>query len=352
MIKFIAQQLKFQILEIITIKDIAKALNLSASTVSRALRDSYEISEPTKKIVIEYAKKNNYRPNPIALSLKENKSKSIGILVPEIDNPFFSQAINGIESVAYSRGYHVLIFQSNESVEREIINIHHMFSRRVDGVLMSLSAETSDVSHLEELNKIGTPIVFFDRVSDQINTHKVVTDNFSGAFEATELLIKNGKKRIAFIGVANYLSISKERLAGYTAALEKHKIPFDESLVKLCGYEPENIERAILEVMDLENKPDAIFSVSDRLALTCLSVFKKHNLKISKDFAYICFSNLKVADYFSPSITTISQPAFEMGQKATELLLEIIESKHRERIQYQTFTIKTSLNIRESTNLF
>ncbi len=336
-------------MEIITIKDIAKALNLSASTVSRALRDSHEISEPTKKIVKEYAKKNNYRPNPVALSLKENKSKSLGILVPEIDNPFFSQAINGIESVAYSRGYHVLIFQSYESVEREIINVNHMFSRRVDGIIMSLSAGTSDVTHLEELTKIGTPIVFFDRITDQIKTHKVVTDNYTGAFEATELLIKNGKKRIAYIGVANYLSISKERLAGYAAALEKYKVPFDASIVKLCDYEPENIENAILGLMNLENKPDAIFSVSDRLALTCLSVFKKHNLKISRDFAYICFSNLKVADYFSPSITTISQPAFEMGQKATELLLEIVESKHRERIVFQTVTIKTSLNIRESS---
>ena len=133
-------------MEIVTIKDIAKALNLSASTVSRALRNSYEISEPTKKIVLEYAKKYNYRPNPIALSLKENKSKSIGVLVPEIDNPFFSQAINGIESVAYARGYHVLIFQSNETLEREIMSVNHMISRRVDGILMSLSAETSDVS--------------------------------------------------------------------------------------------------------------------------------------------------------------------------------------------------------------
>lgn len=335
-------------MELITIKDIAKALNLSASTVSRAMRDSYEISEPTKKRVLEYAKKNNYRPNPIALSLKENKSNSIGILVPEIDNPFFSQAINGIESVAYARGYHVLIFQSNESVEREIININHMYSRRVDGVVMSLSAETSNVNHLNELNNSNTPIVFFDRVPDEIITHKVVSDNYQGAFEATELLIKNGKKRISYIGVNTYLSISKERLAGYTAALIAYGIPYDENIVKLCGYEPENIEKAITELMNMDQKPDAIFSVSDRLALTCLSVFKKNNYKISEDFAYICFSNLKVADYFSPSISTVSQPAFEMGRKATELLFQIIESKHRDRIVYETVRIPTTLNIRES----
>ncbi len=335
-------------MELITIKDIAKALNLSASTVSRAMRDSYEISEPTKKRVLEYAKQNNYRPNPIALSLKENKSNSIGILVPEIDNPFFSQAINGIESVAYARGYHVLIFQSNESVEREIININHMYSRRVDGVIMSLSAETSDVSHLKELNNSGTPIVFFDRVSDEIVSHKVVSDNYKGAYDATELLIKNGKKRISYIGVNTYLSISKERLAGYTAALAENGIPYDENIVKLCGYEPENIEKAITELMNMDQKPDAIFSVSDRLALTCLSVFKKNNYKIGEDFAYICFSNLKVADYFSPSISTVSQPAFEMGRKATEMLLQIIESKHKDRIVFETVRIPTTLNIRES----
>jgi LacI family transcriptional regulator len=340
-------------LEIVTIKDIAKALNLSASTVSRALRDSYEISEPTKKRVLEYAQKNNYRPNPIALSLKENKSRSIGILVPEIDNPFFSQAINGIESVAYAKGYHAIIFQSNESLDREIININHMISRRVDGILLSLSAETTDdVAHLHEIKEMGVPLVFFDRVADAINTHKVVADNYLGAFEAIDLLIKKGKRRIAYIGVSSYLSISKERLLGYKAALQKHNIPFDEALVKESGYAPENIETAIKDLFSMEVPPDSIFSVSDRLVLTCLSVFKKLNIKIGIDFAYICFSNLKVVEYFSPSITTVAQPAFEIGQKAAELLFEILDTKPRDKesIKFQTVKIKTTLNIRESSN--
>jgi LacI family transcriptional regulator len=337
-------------LEIVTIKDIAKALNLSASTVSRALRNSYEISEPTKKIVLEYAKKYNYRPNPIALSLKENKSKSIGVLVPEIDNPFFSQAINGIESVAYARGYHVLIFQSNETLEREIMSVNHMISRRVDGILMSLSAETSDVKHLIELDGGRTPIVFFDRISDEINTHKVVANNFQGAFDATDLLIKNGKKRIAYIGASPFLSISKDRLAGYKAALAKNNIEYDENYVKQSSYAIENVEAGMEALLAMQNPPDAMFSVSDRLALTCLSVFKKKKIKIPEDFAYVAFSNLRVADLFSPSITTVSQPAFEMGQKATELLLQILEAKSRDKIEYQTFKIDTHLNIRESSN--
>ncbi|MES2796242.1 MAG: LacI family DNA-binding transcriptional regulator [Bacteroidota bacterium] len=337
-------------MEIVTIKDIAKALNLSASTVSRALRNSYEISEPTKKIVLEYAKKYNYRPNPIALSLKENKSRSIGVLVPEIDNPFFSQAINGIESVAYAKGYHVLIFQSNESLEREVININHMISRRVDGVILSLSAETFDVPHLHELTEMGTPMVMFDRVSSEINTHKVVADNFSGAFEAVELLIKKGKKRIAFIGVSQNISISKERLIGYKAALEKHGVEFDPTIVKESGYSPENIEADIKALFSMEYPPDAILSVSDRLALTCLSVFKKQKYNIPKDFSYICFSNLKVADLFSPSITTVTQPAFEMGQKSAELLFQILNAKPKEKIEFQTLKISTTLNVRESSN--
>jgi LacI family transcriptional regulator len=337
-------------LEIVTIKDIAKALNLSASTVSRALRNSYEISEPTKKIVLEYAKKYNYRPNPIALSLKENKSKSIGVLVPEIDNPFFSQAINGIESVAYARGYHVLIFQSNETLEREIMSVNHMISRRVDGILMSLSAETSDVKHLIELDGGRTPIVFFDRISDEIHTHKVVANNFQGAFDATDLLVKNGKRRIAYIGASPFLSISKDRLAGYKAALAKNNIEYDNNYVKQSSYAIENVEAGIEALLAMTNPPDAMLSVSDRLALTCLSVFKKKQIKIPADFAYVAFSNLKVADLFSPSITTVSQPAFEMGQKATELLLQILEAKSRDKIDYQTFKIDTHLNVRESSN--
>lgn len=334
---------------IVTIKDIAKALGLSASTVSRALRDSYEISEATKKIVVEYAKQHNYTPNPVALSLKENKSRSIGVLVPEIDNPFFSQVINGIESIAYSKGYHVLIFQSNESLEREIVNLNHMISRRVDGIIMSVSAETNDISHLLALQQTNTPLIMFDRVSDQIHTHKVVANNFQGAFDATELLIKNGKKRIACLGIASYLSISNERVGGYKAALEKYGIEFDENLVHMCGYEPENIEKAIIKILQSKNPADSIFSVSDRQALVCLQVFKKQNLKINQDFAYICFSNLKVADFFTPSISTVSQPAFEMGEKATELLLQVLTAKSRDKIDYQTIRINTKLNIRESS---
>ncbi len=184
--------------EAVTIKDIAKALNLSTSTVSRALRGSYEISQQTKKIVLEYAENVSYRPNPIALSLKEKRSRSIGIVVCAIANTFFSQVINGIESIAYNRGYHVIISQSHESYERKVIDIQYLASRSVDGMLVSVSSETSDLSHFKTLHEKGLPIVFFDRTAEDIQTHKVTLDNFQGAYDATTHLYFTRGKLVNF----------------------------------------------------------------------------------------------------------------------------------------------------------
>eukprot|EP01137_Pigoraptor_chileana_P028927 Opistho-2@13418 len=203
--------------EPVTIKDIAKALGLSTSTVSRALRDTHEISAATKKIVLAYAKEINYQPNPIALSLKERRSKSIGVVVSEVANSYFSQAINGIESIAYDRGYHVIISQTHESYEREVVNVNHLASRSVDGLLISMSSLTTDISHLTNLHNKGLPIVFFDRVADEIDTHKVIANNEKGAYEATKQLITSGYKRIAHLTSSKQLSISVERLSGYEA---------------------------------------------------------------------------------------------------------------------------------------
>ncbi|HLF47470.1 MAG TPA: LacI family DNA-binding transcriptional regulator, partial [Chitinophagaceae bacterium] len=205
--------------EAVTIKDIAKALGFSTSTVSRALRDSHEISPETKKLVLEYAEKINYHPNPIALSLKERRSRSIGVIVCEIANSFFSQTINGIESIAYNNGYNVIIAQSRESFDRELLNLQFLTSRSIDGLIISVSTETKDFSFFKELNQKGLPIVFFDRIADEINTHKVIADNFKGAYEATVHLINKGHRRIAAISNPEILSITKERLGGYKSAL-------------------------------------------------------------------------------------------------------------------------------------
>jgi LacI family transcriptional regulator len=332
-----------------TIKDIAKALNLSTSTVSRALRGSYEISAETKKAVLEYAEKINYRPNPIALSLKERRTRAIGVVVSEIANNFFSQAINGIESIAYNRSYHVIITQSHESSERERVNIEHMAARGVDGLLVSLSAESLDLSYLKDLHEKGMPIVFFDRITDEIQTHKVTANNYLGAFHATEHLIYQGYKKIAHITSSPYLSITKERLDGYKAALAKHEIPFNESLVKYCnhgGMIAKEVEDSLNELNKGKTKPDAIFTAGDRLSIVCFGILKR--MKQKKELGFTGFTNTQVGDLFSPPLTVVRQPAFEIGQTATELLIQIIESK-RPVTEFETRVLETSLIIRESS---
>ncbi|MBG6236096.1 LacI family transcriptional regulator [Pedobacter sp. CAN_A7] len=331
-----------------TLKDIAKALGLSTSTVSRALRDTHEISAETKKIVLEYAEKINYRPNPIALSLKERRSKSIGVLVSEVANHYFSQAINGIESIAYDRGYHVIITQTHESYEREKINIQHLASRSVDGLLVSLSAETSDTTHLKNLHQRGLPIVFFDRVAADIDTHKIVANNEKGAFEATEFLINKGYKRIAHLTSTSHLSISIERLLGYKKALQQHHLPVCEDYIKHCahgGMFLDEVESAINSLMNLPEKPDAIFVAGDRLSVGCLMVLKKLNIKVPDDIGIAGFSNSDVLDLLNPPLTAVHQPAYEIGQIATEMLINLIESKYPV-YEFENKVLDTSLSIR------
>src|SRR5688572_3787575 len=275
----------------VTIKDIAKALNLSTSTVSRALRGSYEISTETKKQVLEYAEKINYRPNPIALSLKERRTRAIGVVVSEIANNFFSQAINGIESIAYNRGYHVIITQSHESQEREKVNVQHLASRGVDGLLVSLSSETVDISVLKELHEKGLPIVFFDRITDEIETHKSIANNYMGSFHATEHLIYQGYKRIAHVTSSPYLSITKERLEGYKDALAKHNVVFNEALVKYInhgGMIVSEVEEEINSLFKGKTKPDAVFTAGDRITTVCYGISKR--MKQKKDIGFTGFT--------------------------------------------------------------
>jgi LacI family transcriptional regulator len=335
--------------ESVTIKDIAKALNLSTSTVSRALRGSHEISADTKRQVLEYAEKINYRPNPIALSLKERRSRSIGVIVSEIANNYFSQAINGIESIAYNRGYHVIITQSHESQEREKVNVEHLANRGADGLLISLSSESVDLQYLHELHDKGLPIVFFDRITDEIETHKVTANNTLGSFHATEHLIYQGFTKIAHITSSPYLSITKERLQGYKEALEKHKIPFNESLVKYCnhgGMILTEVEEAMNSLFKSKTKPEAMFTAGDRLTTVCFGLLK--TMKLKKEIAFTGFTNSNLADLFSPSLTVIRQPAFDIGQNATELLIQMIESK-RPVTEFKSKVLETSLIIRESS---
>ncbi len=337
--------------EAVTIKDIAKALGLSTSTVSRALRDSYEISPETKKLVLEYSEKINYRPNPIALSLKEKRSRSLGIIVCEIANSFFSQTINGIESIAYDMGYNVIIAQSHESYDREVLNVQYLASRSIDGLLVSVSSETQDLAHLKNLHERGFPIVFFDRIVDEIETHKVIVDNFKGAYDATEHLINSGYKHIAALAGSEYLSITKERLNGYRKALEDHAIPFDENYIQHClhgGMLYPEVENALNHLLSLPTKPDAIIASADKLTTNCMRYLKKRKISVPDELGLIGFSNLDLTDLLSPSLSVVRQPAFEMGQLSTELLIQLIESKRPVK-DFERRILPPQLLIREST---
>ena len=335
----------------ITIRDIAKELNLSVSTVSKALRDSYEISENTKKLVVAYAEANNYRPNPIAQSLKQGLSKSIGIVVSTIENQFFSQVINGIESVAYDAGFNVIITQTHESYDLEVKNVGHLTHRSIDGLLISLSTETKDLEHLQRLHRQGLPIVFFDRVSDEINTHKVIADNYKGGYDATRHLLESGYKKIAHITSPPNISITKERLAGYNQALAEAGIQVPDAYIKHCphgGRDISEIENALNELLSLEDKPDAIFTTSDRITTTTMFLLNKLKISIPDDIALIGYTNTTLADVLNPPLSSVYQPGFEMGQKATEMLLNIILSK-RPVTEFETKILPTQLFIRSST---
>ena len=337
--------------ESITIKDIAKALGLSTSTVSRALNGSYEIGTETKKLVLEYAEKVNYRPNPIALSLKEQKSHSIGVVVCEVANNYFSQAINGIESIAYNRGYHVIITQTHESFDRESVNVEHLLSRHVDGLLVSLSAETIDLTQYKYLREKGFPIVFFDRIAEEIDTHKVIVDNFKGTFEATELLVKTGFTKIAHLTNSANLVISRERLNGFKAALDQYGIQLNPEYIKHCdhgGMIQEEVEIAVKELLNLDERPDAIFVASDRLTVSCMHILKKLGVKVPDEIAIAGFTNSDEAELFDPPLTVVRQPAFQIGQIATELLIKTIESK-RPIEEYTTQILETELIVRTSS---
>lgn len=329
--------------EITTIKDIARTLGLSPSTVSRALRDSYEISEETKKTVLEYANKINYKPNPIALSLKERRTYTIGIVISEIANNFYSQVIDGVDTIAYQKGYQVVVSQTHESFELEKMIISNFGSRAIDGLLIALSATTTDISFLKELHQSGLPMVFFDRVASGIATHKVVVDNKVSAFNITENLIKKGKRKIVHITNATHLPNMGDRLEGYKSALAKYEIQFEESLVKYCqdtGNIATDLQQVIQDILDTDS--DGLFIANDRLTTGSLLALKRINPDKLKYLGIAGFTNSNLIELVASDLDIVYQPAFEMGQTATKLLLDLIESK-RPVTNFETITLQSEI---------
>ena len=335
-------------MEPVNLKRLAKELNLSVSTVSRALQDSYEISAATKNKVFDLAKKLNYQPNPYASSLRKQKSKTIAVVIPEVANNFFSLAINGIEAIAQEKGYHVLIYLTHESYQRELSIARHLQSGRVDGILMSLASETSDISHLVDLHGKGIPFVFFDRVCNAIETPRITTDDYESGYKATEHLILNGCKRIAYLSLSKNLSISNRRMQGYLDALKKLQLPTDERLIVPCGNDVEANYKLIKDVLTLEDRPDGIFAAVEKLAIVTYHLCEELNIKIPDDLKVISFSNLETASLLCPSLTTITQPAYDIGNKAAEVLFRILEKK-RVKVPNENTILKSVLIMRRST---
>ena len=338
--------------EAITIKDIAKALGLSNSTVSRAIRDSYQISSKTKQKVLLYAKEHNYRPNPIALSLKEKRSRSIGVLVSEIANSFFSQAIDGIESVAQEKGYNVIIAQSKENVLRETSSLNFLASRSVDGIILSVSSETEDFGQIQDLYERGMHMVSFDRIVNFANIHKVKTDNFKASYEATTHFIQNGYRQIACISNAPFLSISQERLEGYKTALLDNKIKIDDRLIQFCAHGGlifKEVETAMNKLMKNRKRPDAILACSDKITTNIVRYCQQSKISIPKEVALVGFSNLDLTDLLVPSLSIVMQPAYEMGRISAELLIKNIENKNAIK-QFENINMPAILNTRASSS--
>lgn len=332
---------------LISINDIAKALGISPSTVSRALKDHPDISVETKRIVQQYAQEVNYRPNALALSLKRQRSNTIGLIIPEFVHHFFSSIISGIEELAYSKGFRLIICQSNEDVKREIINTQLLMDNRVDGILISQSKSTVDSSHFKDIIDSGIPLVFFDRVNDSLATDRIVTDDFEGAYLATKHLIERGCKKIMHLASPSHMQIGKLRKEGYFKALMDHGIVTNSELVIECDTRLEVIQKKS-EILNLSGSFNGIFAVNDFTAIAAMQILQGEGFKIPSEIKVVGFGNDPIASIACPPLTTIEQDGFQMGNQAVEILLKRIENPST-YIDFQNITIPVRLSQRESS---
>lgn len=332
--------------ENITIKDIARELGISPSTVSRALKDHPDISQATRDAVNELAKRWNYKPNPIALSLKSGSSKTIGVIIPDIVHYFFSTILSGIEDEAYERGYNVMMCQSNEKWDHEVKNVQTLVSSRVDGILISVAKETTDYDHFRAAAERGIPLVFFDRIVDDIETDRVIVDDEIGAYNAVKHLLRMGKKRIVHLSGPSNLQIARLRIDGYLRAMKEYRLtPSQEDIIK-CDTS-EEADEIVPNLLNRANRPDALFVVNDLTAAQALMITKRLGFKIPGEVAIVGFTNSQLATLTDPGMTSVDQKGYEIGLEAAKLLLGRIENRDR---PYQTKIISTELVIRGSSS--
>ncbi|MCF7561465.1 LacI family transcriptional regulator [Sabulilitoribacter multivorans] len=352
----------------ITLKQIARELDVSISTVSKALSGSKEISEDTTQKIQAFAKLYNYKPNNIALSLKNRKTKTIGILIPEIVHHFFSTVIRGIEKVANRRGYNVIVGLSNESFTKEIINMELLANGSIDGFILSISKETllkQDYHHFNATISQGIPIVMFDRVVNEVACDKVIVDDFNGALKAVNKLIENGCKNIALLTTMDYVSVGRLRTQGYLKALENHKIFANSDLILKIddSLNVENhieiLETEIHNFLKINPTIDGIFAVNELYAVTAMKVARKLGYKIPDDIQVIGFTDGVLSKHATPSLTTVSQHGEKIGEQSANLLIDRLEANDIEndkyfieddsKADYIKMVIETEIIEREST---
>ncbi|RAJ35368.1 LacI family DNA-binding transcriptional regulator [Pedobacter cryoconitis] len=334
-------------MENITIKVLASRLNLSATTISKALQDSHEISEPTKQRVRELAAALNYTPNTYARSLRTRKSETIAVVLPEIADHFFALVINGIEAVAREKGYHVLIYLTHEDYHREKEILEYIKKGRIDGLLISVTKNSTATEHIAVMEQENIPVIFFDRVMEQMQLPKVVTNDFESCYLATQHLLDCGCKKINVCTISTNLEISKQRILGYQKAMSDHNISIEKNQVLICDDDAQCYAK-LYNSLQATNRPDGIIAIVDKLTLPIYLACEQLNLKIPEDLKVISFSNNPTAGILNPSLTTVSQPAFLIGQTAATLLLNSLDPKNN-KVQQDITVIPSELIIRNST---
>ncbi|MCW3107028.1 MAG: periplasmic binding protein/LacI transcriptional regulator [Segetibacter sp.] len=311
-----------------TIKDIARTLNISVSTVSRAIRDTYDVSPETKQKVMDLVRELNYKPNYNATGLAKGSTHNIGIILPFITNYYFSTVITGIQEVAYSKGFTIVLFVTNDSPETELSVIDNLFVSSLDGLLVCISSNSDSCDHFQGVIDNGIPVVFFDRVPSTIKTSKVMQDDFNGAYEAVEHLIENGYDKIAHIAGPKGLMFTERRLQGYIAALQKHDLPVREEWIIHSGFSQDFGEADTYRLLECEEKPNAIFAANDRKGIGAMLALKNKGIQVGKEVGVVGFTNDPMSAIISPSLTTVAEPAFDIGKESCELLLKHIKKKN------------------------
>ncbi|MDR0265132.1 MAG: LacI family transcriptional regulator [Sphingobacterium sp.] len=328
------------------IKDIAKMLNISVSTVSRAFRDTHDVNPETRKKVLALAKKLNFKPNKNASALASGSTKNIGVVIPFITNYYFSMVISGIQEEAYERDYNVILYVTNDHVAREQNLLENLSTSSLDGLLISISSDSSTNDHFEQLMAKGMPIVFFDRVPKDIDASKVVQDDFAGALQATEYLIRQGYTRIAHIAGPENLQFTQQRLNGYLQALEQHNIAVDQRLIVYSGFSQAHGATDTSKLLALPDRPDAIFAANDRKAVGAIQTIKQHGLHVGQDIGVIGFTNDPIATVVEPNLSTIEEPAMEIGKRSCALLIRHIKNRD---FEIQDIVLPGKLIERDST---